>query len=460
MASLALAAPARLPPDVRALLAAERQNGARVGLYVRDLARHRPAVALDADAALAPASTLKLVTTYAALSLLGPAYTWKTEVYTDPGVVNGVVPGNLYLKGYGDPDLTLQRIWLLIHRLRLAGVREIRGDLVLDDSDFALPPGDPGAFDGHPLRPYNVTPSALLFNFNDTVFRFLPDAQEGRVSVQADPGGRRLRIACAMTLASGPCGDWEDGISARVGGTPEHPSVRLAGRYPLRCGPAAVNLSVLPKDDYIYQIFRELWTQSGGAIDGTVRRGAVPADAALRLTFRSPPLADVIRAMNKFSNNVMARQIFLTLGAAEEGAPATLEKAAQAVAGFLHGQGLDFPELVLDNGCGLSRIARISPRHLGEVLAAAARSPWASEFESSLPIVGVDGTMAHRLLGEPVAGHAHIKTGTLDGVTSIAGYVDTRRGHHVVVVCIANDAHGALGRRLEDRLLEWVYENL
>ncbi|MDA8383924.1 MAG: D-alanyl-D-alanine carboxypeptidase/D-alanyl-D-alanine-endopeptidase [Betaproteobacteria bacterium] len=460
MAGVALAAPLRLPPDVHALLAAERRVGAHVGLYVRDLAQDHAAVAVDADAALAPASTLKLVTTYAALSLLGPAYAWKTEAYTDPGMVDGVVPGNLYLKGYGDPDLTLQRIWLLVHRLRQAGVREIRGDLVLDDSAFALPPGDPGAFDGHPLRPYNVTPSALLLNFNDTALTFSPDAPAGRVAVQADPGGRRLRIACAMTLASGPCGDWEDGISAQVGGSPEKPSVRLAGRYPVRCGATTVNLSVLPKEAYIYQTFRALWTQSGGVLEGTVRRGVVPADAVLRLTFHSPPLADVIRAMNKFSNNVMARQIFLTLGAAEEGPPATLAKASQAVVGFLHTQGLDFPELVLDNGCGLSRIARISARHLGQVLAAAARSPWASEFESSLPIVGVDGTMAHRLVGEPVAGNAHVKTGTLDHVTSIAGYVDTRRGHHVVVVCIANDADGALGRRLEDRLLEWVYAAL
>ena len=153
----------------------------------------------------------------------------------------------------------------------------------------------------------------------------------------------------------------------------------------------------------------------------------------------------------------MARQLFLTIGAEQSGRPGSRDNAAEAVRAWLRARGLNFPELVLENGSGLSRIARISPQHLGALLISAHGSPVFAELESSLPIVAVDGTMRKRLKDNGVAGHAHIKSGSLSGVKTIAGYVFDRKGRRMVVVCMINHPRASAGRDVQDALLEWVY---
>jgi D-alanyl-D-alanine carboxypeptidase/D-alanyl-D-alanine-endopeptidase (penicillin-binding protein 4) len=204
-------------------------------------------------------------------------------------------------------------------------------------------------------------------------------------------------------------------------------------------------------------LFTRLWRELGGTFAGGVRDADTPPGARRLLAHRTQSLAEIVRDINKFSNNVMARQLFLALGAIALGAPASYEKSTRAVTQWLAARGLAFPELVLENGSGLSRTERISAKNLGQLLLVAQRAAIMPEYIASLPLVAVDGTMKKRLAGADVAGQAHIKTGTLSGVRAIAGYVLDAKGRTVVVVCLVNHERAPNAAVVQDALLKWVY---
>ncbi len=410
-----------------------------------------PLLSHNARQAMNPASAMKLVTTYAALEMLGPAHTWRTEVLADAGPVDGRVNGNVYLRGNGDPKLTLEQFWLLLRQLRLHGVREIAGDLVLDRRAFALPAHDPGEFDNQPLRPYNAGPDALLVNFKSVRLLLQPDPAGKAVSVVAETPSEGLRIDNRLRLASEPCGDWREKLQVTVSGL----RIELGGAYPAACGEQALNLAPWAADVQLEGLFRALWRELGGRFSGSVREGAAPANARTLAVQESAPLAELVRDINKYSNNVMARQLFLSLDSER---PATIEGARRQLAAWLQANALQLPELVIDNGSGLSRNARISAAGLAQLLSAAWQSPLMPELIASLPLAGVDGTLRKRLQNGPTAGRAHLKTGYLEGVRAIAGYVLDNSGKRWIVVALINDANARLGKPALDALLQWVAE--
>ncbi|MFZ3019859.1 MAG: D-alanyl-D-alanine carboxypeptidase/D-alanyl-D-alanine-endopeptidase [Gallionella sp.] len=439
---------ASLPREVRQSLKQAGIPLSAVAVEVRAVGARKPLISLNAGRAMNPASTMKLLTTYAALDILGPAYTWKTEAWLDGELKDGVLQGDLVLKGYGDPKFTIEQFWLWLAELRARGLREIRGNLVLDRSFFELPPHDPAAFDSDPMRAYNVGPDALLLNFNTLHLRYLPDGNKLNVIAEPPLDGIRLDNRLAPRPADS-CDDWDDGVIVQPGGD----SVVLQGGYPGECGEREHNLSVMPHARYVEAAFRALWKELGGTLHGKQREGVASAKAQLYSTHRSEPLSSVIRDINKFSNNVMARQLFLTLGA---NGSASIERSTQAVSDWLSLQQLDFPELVLENGAGLSRKERISAAHLAQLLQHAAAHPLSAELQASLPILGVDGSVKKRLKESHAASHAHLKTGTLEGVKTIAGYVRSQDREWVVVFFI-NHPHAKRGQAAQDALIEWVY---
>lgn len=428
-----------------------------VGIFVQQVDKSRPAISLNTAKPMNPASTMKLLTTYAGLELLGPAYTWKTELYTTGEIKDGVLDGDLILKGHGDPALTLERFQELLRALKNTGLREIRGDLVLDSSWFDLPEHDPGAFDGEPWRAYNAAPDALLVNFRATQFTFRGDAASNKVLITADPALPQLHIVNQIELRQVPCADWKDRLGQQVQKTGDIVTVTFTGNFSLACGEKNLELSVLDNATYVHALFRQLWQENGGTLRGGFRQGETPATAKRLASINSPPLADVIRLVNKFSNNVMARQILLTIGAEKQGEPGNVDKGISSIRAWLEEKKLDFPELALENGAGLSRQERISAQHLGELLLAAWESPVMPELMSSLPITAVDGTLEKRLKNSEVAGQAHLKTGSLDGVRAMAGYLLDSKGRRWVVVFMVNHTNAGASRAAQDALLEWLY---
>ena len=452
---IALNAPAaELPPSVQTALEQAHIPLSNVAIEVREVNARTPLVSYNAEKPLNPASVMKLLTTFAALERLGPTYTWKTEAWLAGELdTDGVLHGDLILKGSGDPNFSEEQFWLWLRELRNRGLREIRGDLVLDRSAFDLPPFDPAAFDNDPLRPYNAGADALVVNGGVQHFRLVPHDK----SVQALPEPRlagleldnRLRLSTQLGCGLG----WDDGIRATVADG----RLILSGSYPAACGERNYYLSPLPARDYVHALFRSLWQELGGALSGGLRDGVVPATAKQLSSHESPPLAELIRTTNKFSNNLMARQLYLALGRSDT-TPATPERSRAVIDAWLKSHQAEFPELVIENGSGLSRRERISARHLADLLQWAGSSRFQPEFESSLAIVGLDGTMRRRYREREFAGHAHLKSGSLDEARALAGYLQSRSGRLWLLAIMVNQPGAAAAQPAFDELLDWLYQ--
>ena len=456
-AALALAQPATtLPEPVARALAQAGIPESAVGVYVHEIGAEQPVLSIGAERALNPASTMKLVTTYAGLEMLGPAFVWNTDVLTDGTLTQDVLAGNLYIKGAGDPKLTVESFWLLLRSLRARGVREIRGDLILDRRLFAEEVQEPGAFDDQPTRPYNTGPSALLVNFKAVTLQFIPDAASRTVRIAVEPPLPQVQIINNLKIADGPCGDWVGKLRLDSQGNADSARLAFNGTYALDCGEGMRSFSVLGHRQYIGALFTQLWKDLGGTFTGQVRDGATPEQARRLTTSRSLSLSEIVRDVNKYSNNVMARQLFLTLGI-NGSAPATTAAATNGIKQWLALKGLAVPELVLENGSGLSRIERISARNLGAVLLNAWSSPVMPELMASLPVAAVDGTLRKRLKSAEVAGQAHVKTGSLSGVRSIAGYVLDARGNRSVIVFLVNHTNAFNAQAAQDALMAWAH---
>jgi len=426
------------------------------GVVVQEVTGKKILATLNPTVPFSPASTMKLVTTNAALDLLGPTFTWKTQAYANGVQTDDVLQGDLIIKGSGDPKLVTENFWLFLRQIRARGIREIRGDLLLDRSVFEEAAFDAAKFDGEAFKSYNAGANALLLNYEAFRFRFVPNEITGVVNVMMDPPVAGYPITVPQ-LSNGECGDWQGKLHTTVNGG----SASFGGTFSVSCGEKTwyMHPYQLSHNQYFAAVFRQMWSDLGGVFKGNVRDGVTPPTARLVTEWESVTLPEVIRDINKYSNNVMARQLLMTIAAQVLKIPANPERGAQVVKNWLSSKGIDAPELVIENGSGLSRIERIAPRTMASMLLAAFKSPLMPEFISSMPLVGYDGTMRHRLTDQGVAGNAHIKTGRLDGVLALAGYVLAASGKHYVVVCIINHRNAARGQEAQDVLLQWVYEH-
>jgi serine-type D-Ala-D-Ala carboxypeptidase/endopeptidase (penicillin-binding protein 4) len=452
-----VAAATELPPEIERVLTGHDIPPDDVSIVVQSVDSAEPILSHLADVPRSPASVMKIVTTLSALEYLGPAYTWPTEVYFLGPFDGRTLDGDLGIKGYGDPYLVAEELWKLLRAVRRLGLTEINGNLVLDDGYFAIDEPDPGEFDGQPYRTYNVVPSALLVNFKAAQFQFIPDSLHGRVHVATDPVLPNLKIRNNLQLVDGSCQGFQAGIAFDHADPVALDDVVLSGRFSRRCAVYTMSRTVLQHDTFAFGLFSELWQEVGGKFRGELRKGELPPDAQPVLTWRSKPLGDVIRSINKNSNNVMTRQLLYTLGAESAGPPGTRANGVAAVRSLLESRGIDLGSLTLTNGAGLSRDERASMRLLTDLLRMAYRSAYAPEFIASLSLGGLDGTTRGRFDTRPSEGLMHVKTGRLDNVSALAGYVHTpARTYTVAIVMNAPDAHRGPGQELEEAVVRWT----
>ena len=456
------AAGAELPPELAAAIKDADFSSDGIGLFIQSVDNEKPLVALHADLFLNPASVIKLVTTAAALDMLGQGYRWSTEVMYTGNIEGHTLNGDLYIRGNGDPYLTPERFWRLLNRIYIAGIHRITGDVLIDNSYFEPGKVDYAAFDQQPFRTYNVGPNAVLVGFQATEFHLDIDTTgtDPAVKITPFPQSPRLRIINQVKLVNGSCNAWKKRLSLETRNNAGMLEVVFSGNYALACKQRTLYRRVSEAQDHYQHFFLPLWNQIGGSVDGKITQGIVPADAKRLLEESSISLAEAVRLVNKYSNNVMTRQILLSMGAQEFGPPGTTDKGIAAVNAWLVEHKLDHPDLQLDNGSGLSRHARISAGLLGEILLHVYKQPYMPEFIAALPVSGYDGTMAHRFNDTPLVGHAHIKTGLLDFVQSMAGYVTTATGKRYVVVLLHNDprAHTRSAEKLQNQVINWIYK--
>ena len=471
------AAHAQLPDSVSVLLRSANIPEDAIGAIV--LRGNTVVMSHGAERSMQPASTMKIVTTAVGLEQLGPTFRGRTELRTSADVINGVLKGDLILRGGADTDFNADVLAHMLQTLRNQGIHTIKGDLILDRQLFQPARPDIGAppFDESAEFRYNVIPDALLLNTNMLDIELSSTTQQLKLLML--PELDNVTIASDMQLVKGNCARWEDGWRPPeyVRGPNGRLQVILHGTFPQNCK-KATSINVLDRNDYADKLFRTTWKRLGGTISGSVREAAPtglpptaePVGTRMLADHVARALPEVLRDINKNSDNTLARTLFLSIGSLQSDGwlgsrpvamtmpEDTATRSRQVIQEWMQRHGIDTNGMLIDNGSGLSRTGRIAPLQLAGVLQAMQQSVWAPEFQSSLPIVALDGTMRKRLLGSPAASRARIKTGTLKNVVAIAGYVpDANNQLCVVVAMINSDLVGnGNGRAAVDALIEWV----
>ena len=440
-----------LPAEVETALQKARVPKESMAAWIQEVGNPEPVLSWRSTQAINPASVMKLLTTYAALDLLGPAWVWSTPVRVQGAMApdsHGALNGNVVIKGQGDPKLVMERLWLLMRRIRQLGIQEIRGDMIVDRGLFSVPNSNPAEFDGEALRPYNASPDALLLNFKSIILTFTPDPAKNVAMVSLDPPLATFQIEPSVPLATGPCNDWRGSLKADF--TQPHRLI-LGGAYPASCGEKIWPVAYTDPQTYNQRALQGMWQSLGGRLLGRVRDGTAPSSPPT-FEISSPSLNEVVRDINKFSNNVMAQQLFLTLGLTQRGL-GSLENSREVLRQWVQKRLGDPPrELVIDNGSGLSRENRVTAEWLGKLLQSAWASPVMPELMSSLPVGGMDGTLRRFKTN---AGRTHLKTGSLKDVAAIAGYVLHPNGRRYILVAIINHPEANSARPAIEALIDW-----
>ena len=446
-----------LPPGTRSVLTRESVPESSVSIVVRDASSNNTLLQLNGAIPRSPASTMKILPTWAALDLLGPAYAWKTRAWTDVPVVKGVLKGNLYLQGGGDPLLTIERWWRFVNDLRQTGLRVIEGDIVIDQTRFTAANERPEDFDGKFWKTYNVLPDAMLVNWQSSDFTIRPADDGNGIDITVQPFPEGLVVENRVKLVSGRCVGRSSQVSYAI--DPARPDrVVATGRLSASCGPQSQRLAIMDPAQYAFGTFVTLWRQQGGQFRGGMLRAPTPPAARLLLTHESEPLSEIVRVTNKYSSNMMARSLLLALAAEMHGTPATTAAGQETIVNWLKTRGLVLPDLVIGNGSGLSRDARISADSMAKLLVGARQSRFAPEFLTSLSLGGLDGTLEKRFQNVDDPSRVRMKTGTLKDVSCLAGYVTGKTSKVYAVVVFVNHpgAQNGLGEMIQSSVVDWA----
>ncbi|MCK5727231.1 MAG: D-alanyl-D-alanine carboxypeptidase/D-alanyl-D-alanine-endopeptidase [Thiotrichaceae bacterium] len=445
-----------LPEKIRNLLKKYKIPKENISILVQDLNTDKPLLSHNPTTPRNPASTMKLLTTYAALKVLEPNYTWRTEAWVRGTIKEGVLKGDLILKGYGDPFLVHQNYWKFVQGIREKGLHTIKGKIIIDNSFFTVGKQNRAAFDQRPLRAYNALPSALMYNFQTSRFLFRPDKKNNKIEIIPYPWIPNFNYINNVKLQKGRCKRRHYRPKFKL----TDQSLTISGSYSAQCGQQFIMKVLSKPPEHAFNAFRDFWRNTGGKLQAKMKIGKVRKGDTRFHIYYSNSLSEQIRKINKWSNNVMTRQLLLTLGAKAKGRPGTMVKGRAAIFDALNEVGINTQKMVIDNGSGLSRIARVSAQQHASLLIRAWRDKFMPEFLSSLSLSGLDGTLVNRFRNDDMRGRSHMKTGSLNNVRSIAGYMLNRKGRWMVVVMHHNGAKASSGRgaKIQNTLLQWVFE--
>lgn len=442
-----------IPTEISHAMRRAKVSPADISIAAIPLDNSGPTLQINANTPRIPASVEKIVTSAAALDLLGPSKVWATKIAVEEEtpIENGVLKGDLFIIGGGDPYLPIERFWLLLDNLKARGVKHIEGNIVIDRTLYNVPKHNQFAFDGDGYRPYNLGPDAFLLNSRSLIIKFKPDKEKGVAYLYPEPALHNIKLPESIPLSKAPCGAWRKQIAPDYS-DPSKPVFN--GKYPLACGVKHMLYTVFGMNDYVQAVFSGLWNQDGKTFKGKVVSGKAPDKTEILAVTYSQPLAQINYNMNKYSNNLIARQLFLALGKTAKEEPKSLQSSRATMRNWADKLGISPRELYVDNGSGLSRTSQLSADAACKILRYMWNHKNMPEFISALPISGTDGTMRKRKVA---SGQAHIKTGYISGVRSIAGYVQTATGHRYAVSAIVNGSSAIGAVPVMDSIISWIY---
>jgi len=448
-----------LESRIRAVLNSGCIDPGKTGVQVVALKDGTEIFAKNPDLPLKPASNQKLFTSAAALALLKPDYVFPTVFYSTQPIRQGVLDADLYIKGFGAPDLVGEFFWLMVQELYRQGLREVRGDLVVDDTYFD-PVERPEVWPSTVPEDswVNAPVGALSFNYDVVTIRIKPGPSVGsRPLVELIPLAGYFKVNNRATTSSGR-GRLAVGRGFQQGVN----TINVSGSVRLGSAPVEINKGVEQPGLYALAAFQELAARQGIVIRGKVRQAPIPAEALELFRFESKPLAAIIRDMNKHSNNFIAETILKTLGAQFVGTPGTTAKGLEVLRDFLIRIGVPSDGMLLADGSGLSHDNRVTARALVQTLRAMNEDfeLW-PEFLSSLPIAGVDGTLQRRFRKEDLLRKVRAKTGKISGVTTLSGYAVNEANETFAFAILLNDYRCGTEtmKRLMDRVCTALVES-
>jgi len=426
-------------------------------LYIKNISKRTKVFSYNEQKGFNPASVMKLVTTYAALQLLGPQYQWKTEVLYKGNVKNKHLYGDLIIRGYGDPTLTYADLSEIIERVQQQDIQYIHGNIIFDESFFGeLQNQD--LIDDKKYRAYNVNPKSFVVNENTINFNF--SINNEKINIQTYPEIQTLKVINHLKLLDQGCNEWKDALGYEVETNSNVSEIRFNGSFDKSCESKDINLSILGANRLSKDLFEKIWKIHGGVIEGEFKNIYQSfTDTHKIYEHQSKPLSLVVRDINKYSQNLIARNLLLTMLAENNGNPITENEAGRFAKESLMKEKLKLDSLEMDNGAGLSRNAKINAGDLGFLLEKAFSNLYMPEFISSLPNIGIDGTLKNRGKKLSVAKRAYLKTGSIQSVSAIAGYIFDKNNDVKVFVFMANDPKANESSKVQDDLIEWAYLN-
>lgn len=434
-----------------------RQSGIAkkdLSIYIKEAGAHGKVVAsLNAHKTRTPASVIKVLTTYAAVLKLGFSYRWQTKFYTSGQIKNGILYGDLIIKGYGDPTLSDEDLDKIVSYIRAEGVRKVQGNIVIDRSYFKVGNKDNSGFDEHTYSAYNAMPDAMMFN--ERISTVCVEPKKNKVYKKNEDGS--YKVVNKLIRVNKPCKGRYSWPGVKIDKSDIMPTVILKGKISKRCEKRNICKVLTKPYKSFYYALKEKMKQKGIAVSGTMRLRKVPKNAKELFTYYSDSLEKIISKTSKKSNNLYARHLLLLLGAKTYGAPATLQKGRDAIVKILSSKGaLGTGLLRLDNGSGLSRVAKMDAKLLA-TLYDNAYDRYGQRWMNTLSIAGVDGTIKRRFRGTVVRNRAWMKTGTLRRVKNIGGYVKNKAGKLYTVVILVNSTKSRYrGAKLQNEIIEWL----
>ncbi len=425
-----------------------------ISVYIKEAGNGgRELASLNASKTRTPASVIKVLTTYAAVLKLGFNYRWPTQFYTTGALQNGVLRGDLFVKGFGDPTLGAKDLESIVKNIKVKGIRKITGNIVIDRSYFDVGSKNNSGFDQHTYSPYNAMPDAMMYNERVSTICVTPNKNDVRKKYV--DGSYKVRNK--LQRVNKPCKGRYSWPAVKIDNSKAIPEVLLKGKISKRCGKRDICKVITKPYKSFYYALRDALKRSGVEVVGTMRLRKISPNANILFTHYSKSLEKIVSKTSKKSNNLYARHLLLYLGAKVYGAPATEAKGREAVEYILRSKGaLSRGVLKIDNGSGLSRKSKMSAKMLADMYDNAYER-YGQRWMDTLSIAGVDGTIRKRFRGTSVKKRAWMKTGTLKRVKNIGGYVKSRQGRLYTVVILVNTNKGRWkAAKLQNDIMKWL----
>ena len=425
-----------------------------ISIYIKEAgARGKVVASLNAEKTRIPASMIKVLTTYAALLKLGFSYRWQTKFYTTGRLKNGVLYGDLLIKGFGDPTLNSKDLTKIVSYIRAEGIRKVQGNIVIDRSYFKVGNADSSGFDENPYSAYNAMPDAMMFNERVSTVCVTPNKK----SVTKKHMDHSYTVVNNLQYVNKSCRGKYSWPRVKIDKKTSTPKVIIHGKISKRCGKRNICKVLTKPYKSFYYALKEKMKEEGIGVSGHLKLKKIPKSATELFTYYSASLEKIISKTAKKSNNLYARHLLLLLGAKTYGAPATLQKGRDAIVKILSSKGaLGTGVLRLDNGSGLSRVAKMNAKLLATMYDHA-YDRYGQRWMNTLSIAGLDGTIKRRFRGTVVRNRAWMKTGTLRRVKNIGGYVKNKAGKRYTVVILVNSTKSKYrGAKLQNEIIKWL----